>query len=128
MEFAARAVRLVDRLPSNQGARHIGGQLLRSGTSPLGRHGEAQAAESAKDFIHKMKVALKELRESLRWLKLIHRVPLLDVLTEVESLMKENDELIRIFVASVQTAEKNAAIVREERGEVYLSAETLRSV
>jgi len=50
---------------------HIAGQLLRSGTSPYPNHGEAQSAESPKDFIHKLRISLKELRETQRWLKLI---------------------------------------------------------
>jgi four helix bundle protein len=79
--------------------------LLRSGTSPLPNHGEAQAAESAKDFVHKLKICLKELRESWRWLLLIQRVPLLRPRL-VEALVKETDELIRIFVRSIQTAEQ----------------------
>jgi four helix bundle protein len=79
--------------------------LLRSGTSPLPNHGEAQAAESAKDFVHKLKICLKELRESWRWLLLIQRMPLLRPRL-VEALVKETDELIRIFVRSIQTAEQ----------------------
>ena len=79
--------------------------MLRSGTSPLPNHGEAQAAESAKDFVHKLKICLKELRESWRWLLLIQRMPLLRPRL-VEALVKETDELIRIFVRSTQTAEQ----------------------
>ena len=79
--------------------------MLRSGTSPLPNHGEAQAAESAKDFVHKLKICLKELRESWRWLLLIQRMPLLRPRL-VEALVKETDELIRIFVRSIQTAEQ----------------------
>ena len=68
-----------------------------------------KAAESPKDFIHKMRVALKELRESFRWLKLIVRVGLLTSLDEeLKELIQETDELIRIFVASIRTAESNS--------------------
>jgi four helix bundle protein len=70
----------------------------------LPNHGEAQAAESAKDFVHKLKICLKELRESYRWLRLIQRVPLLRPRL-VDPLAKETDELVRIFVRSIQTAE-----------------------
>ena len=82
---------------------HIAGQLLRSGTSPLPNHGEAQAAESRKDFVHKLKICHKELRESRRWLRLIQRVPLLKAAL-VEPLVDETEELIRIFAASLRTA------------------------
>ena len=119
LEFSARIIRLVDALNHGRSANHIGGQLLRSGTSALPNHGEAQAAESLDDFIHKLKICLKELVESLRWLKLIHRVPLVDKPTKVEPLLKETDELCRIFRASIKTCrrrEQDIAIgrVRED--------------
>jgi four helix bundle protein len=69
----------------------------------LPNHGEAQAAEPANDFVHRLKICLKELRESYRWLRLIHQVPLLRPKL-VEPLTAETDELIRIFVKSVKTA------------------------
>ena len=80
-------------------------QLLRLGTSPLPNHGEAESAESAADFVHKLKVCLKELRETKRWLRLVVRVPMLssDV---VNPLLQETIELIRIFAASIRTAEQ----------------------
>ena len=105
MEYSARIIRLGERLPNTRAGNHVASQLLRSGTSPLPNHGEAQAAESAKDFVHKLKICLKELRESWRWLLLIQRVPLLRPRL-VEALVKETDELIRIFVRSTQTAEQ----------------------
>ena len=105
LEYSARIIRLVERLPNTRAGNHLAGQLLRSGTSPLPNHGEAQAAESAKDFVHKLKICLKELRESWRWLLLIQRVPLLRPRL-VDALVKETDELIRIFVRSIQTAEQ----------------------
>ena len=106
LEFSARIIRLVDALKNGRSANHIGGQLLRSGTSALPNHGEAQAAESLDDFIHKLKVCLKELIESLRWLKLIHRVPLVDKPAKVEPLLKETDELCRIFRTSIKTCRR----------------------
>ena len=105
LEYSARIIRLVERLPNTRAGNHLAGQLLRSGTAPLPNHGEAQAAESAKDFVHKLKICRKELRESWRWLLLIQRVPLLRPRL-VEALVKETDELIRIFVRSIQTAEQ----------------------
>lgn len=103
LDYSARIIRLVDRLPRTQAGNHVGAQLLRSGTSPLPNHGEAQAAESANDFVHKLKICLKELGESFRWLRLIQRVPLMRAAL-VQPLMEETDELIRIFVQSIKTA------------------------
>lgn len=106
LEYAARIIRLVEKLPNSRAGNHVAGQLLRSGTSPLSNHGEAEAAESLNDFIHKMKICLKELRESYRWLLLIWRVPLKCGEAEASALIKETDELIRIFFKSIQTAQK----------------------
>ena len=104
LNYAADIVRLTERLPNTRAGNHVAGQLLRSGTSPLPNHGEAQAAESRDDFIHKMSICLKELRESRRWLRLIHRIPLTRDLVLVETLIQETEELIRIFARSIKTA------------------------
>jgi four helix bundle protein len=106
LEFASRIIRLVESLPKSRAGNHIAGQLLRSGTSALPNHGEAQAAESVDDFIHKLKLGLKELRESFRWLRLIQYSGLIKPAVRVQPLLNETDELIRIFVTSVKTAEK----------------------
>jgi len=105
LEYAAAIIRLVEKLVPTRAGNHVAGQLLRSGTSPLPNHGEAQAAESADDFVHKLKICLKELKESIRWLRLIQRVPLVKSAETVEPLLKETDELIRIFSASIRTAQ-----------------------
>src|ERR1044071_9658093 len=76
LEFAASIVELVDSLPNTRAANHIAGQLLRCGTSPLSNHGEVEAAESRKDFLHKLRVCSKELRETRRWLRLVGRLKL----------------------------------------------------
>jgi four helix bundle protein len=106
LAFASCIIRLVQTLPKNRAGNHIAGQLLRSGTASLPHHGEAQAAESASDFIHKLKLGLKELRESFRWLRLIQYSGLIKPPARVQPLLDETDELIRIFVASIKTAEK----------------------
>jgi four helix bundle protein len=93
----------VEKLPDNRTGNHVAGQLLRSGTSPLPNHGEAQAAESRRDFVHKMKICHKEFRESGRWLRLVQRVPLLKPQL-VAPLVDETEELVRIFAASLRTA------------------------
>lgn len=107
LEYSASIIRLSERLPRSRAGTHIAGQILRCGTSPLANHGEAQDAESRDDFIHKFKVCLKELRETHRWLRLTKRVPVLRPETQVDPLLQETEELIRIFKRSVQTAERN---------------------
>ena len=107
LEYAARIIRLTEQMTRSPAGLHIAQQILRSGTSPLPNHGEAQAAESHRDFVHKLKICLKELRETHRWLRLIQRVPLLKKPERVEPLLQETDELTRIFVASLKTAQKN---------------------
>jgi four helix bundle protein len=98
---------LVEKLPDSRAGNHVAGQLLRSGTSALPNHAEAQAAESRKDLVHKLKICHKELRESRRWLRLIGRVPLLKPVL-VTALVQETEELIRIFHSSIRTATKAA--------------------
>jgi four helix bundle protein len=108
LDFAARIIRLAENMNRSSAGQHIALQVLRSGTSPLPNHGEAQAAESNRDFVHKLKICLKELRETHRWLQLIQRVPLVKKPERITALLKETDELIRIFVASLKTAQKNS--------------------
>lgn len=106
--FAAGIVELSGVLPKTRAGIHVADQILRSGTSPYPNHGEAQAAESAKDFVHKMSICLKELRETMRWLNLIQKTGLVQDLSVLKELRQENDELIRIFVKSIQTARSNS--------------------
>jgi len=112
LEFASRVIDVSENLPKTRAGNHIAGQLLRSGTSPYGNHGEAQAPESMDDFIHKLKVCLKELRETRRWARLIERKNWLRGDAHIAFVLQEAEELIRIFKASVQTAERNRLGVR----------------
>ena len=107
LEYSVRIIKLVEQLPNTRAGNHVAGQLLRSGTAPYPNHGEAQAAESPKDFIHKLRICLKELRETQRWLKLIQRVPLIKKPELLIDILQETEELIKIFVTSIKTAEKN---------------------
>ena len=117
LEYAASVIRLVEDMSVTRAANHVGGQLLRSGTSPLFNHGEAQAAESPNDFVHKMKVCLKELRETRRALRLVKRVPLVkDAAGKVEPLLRETEELIMIFFTSIRTANENKVRENTENG------------
>lgn len=104
LNYAAAIVRLTAAMPATRAGAHVADQLLRAGTSALPNHGEAQAVESPADFIHKLSICLKELRESRRWLLLIQRVPLIREPEQVGPLLAETEELIRIFYRSIQTA------------------------
>lgn len=106
LDYGAAIITLTRKLDGDYAERHVGNQLLRSGTSPWSNHGEAQAAESTADFIHKMRLAPKVLRESERWVKLIDRADLLQKELNLAHLLNETDQLIRIFVTSITTAEK----------------------
>jgi four helix bundle protein len=106
LEYSVRIIKVVENLSKTRVGNHVAGQLLRSGTSPYPNHGEAQAAESPKDFIHKLRISLKELRETQRWLKLIQRVPLIKNSNHLDDIQPETEELIKIFVASIKTAQK----------------------
>lgn len=107
IEFAVRALNVAEVLYDTRTGNHVADQLVRSSTSPAANYGEAQGAESRKDFIHKMKIALKELRETLVWLLIIQRKPLVDAPDKLSSLIEENNEIISIFVVSITTAQKN---------------------
>ena len=107
IDFSVRILNVVEALPNARTGKHIAGQLLRSGTSPAPNYGEAQSAESRSDFIHKMKVSLKELRETRVWLLIIQRKGLVQSETKLVPLLTECNELIAIFAASINTAERN---------------------
>jgi four helix bundle protein len=106
INFAVLIIEINESMPERKSASHMGGQLLRSGTSPALNYGEAQSAESSKDFIHKMKVVLKELRESNNSLKIIHKSELFTSDRRILDALKECNELISIFVASIKTASR----------------------
>ena len=110
LDFAVDLVELTEALPNTRAGNHIAGQLLRCGTSPLSNHGEVEAAESRKDFLHKLRICLKELRETKRWLRLVSRLKKLGEPANLPACLNEVEELIRIFAASVKTAEKNAKL------------------
>jgi len=103
IDFAVRIIRLSARLPRNAAGRHIAGQMLRSGTSPAPNYGEARGGESSADFVHKLRIVLKELNETSIWLRIIDRSELIrhDLLADI---IAENGELCRIFTSSLKTA------------------------
>jgi four helix bundle protein len=103
IEFAVRIIRLVDALPETPAGKHIARQLLRSGTSPAPNYAEARRAESNADFVHKLKIALKELNESSVWLRMVCHADLMKS-ARIEDLIDENLQLCRILNASVTTS------------------------
>ncbi len=103
LSFAARVGNVVDALPDTRLGRHIAGQLVRSGTSPAPNYAEACAAESKRDFIHKLGIALKELRESRSWIKLILKSELLPE-PRMAQLLDEVSQLCSIIGKSIVTA------------------------
>lgn len=107
IEFSVLIIEIVNEMPNSKAGSHLSGQLVRSGTSVSLNYGEAQSAESRKDFIHKMKVILKELRETYVCLKIIHRSKLYKTEKKIVKAKKENNELISIFVKSIETALQN---------------------
>jgi four helix bundle protein len=108
LEFAARIGKVVDALPESRLGRHIAGQLVRCGTSPAPNYEEACGAESRKDFIHKLRIALKELRETRCWIRLIIKAELLPE-SRISELLEESDQLCNIIGQSVLTARNNSA-------------------
>ncbi|MCA9164209.1 MAG: four helix bundle protein [Planctomycetales bacterium] len=106
LDFAVRVGKAVDALPDTRLGRHIAGQLVRSGTSPAPNYAEACAAESKRDFIHKLAIALKELRESNVWIRMIAKSDLLPE-QRLEQLRDECEQLCKIIAKSLVTAKSN---------------------
>jgi four helix bundle protein len=107
VDFAVRIIRVCESLPDKPAERHIRGQLLRSGTSPAPNYAEARGAESGKDFIHKLRIVLKELNESRVWLLITIRAEMLPG-ERLDPLLDECDQLCRIMSASIQTAKQSS--------------------
>jgi four helix bundle protein len=104
--FAVRIIRLAEALPKTRVGSHIAKQIIRCGTSPASNYGEAQSAESQADFIHKIRICLKELRETRVWLLMAAKANLMRSASQLEPLVDENNQLISIFVASIKTSKQ----------------------
>jgi four helix bundle protein len=109
IDFAVRIVKLSASLPKTSAGRHMAGQILRSGTSPAPNYGEARGAESEADFIHKLRIVLKELNETSIWLRVIQRSELVKSQL-LADIIQETGELCRIFVTSIRTAKSRNQI------------------
>jgi four helix bundle protein len=101
--FAVLACRAIRRFPPSLVGRHVAAQLVRSATSPAANYAEAVAAESRRDFVHKLRVCLKELRETRTWLKFVRRMGL-PAGDEIANASRECEELIAILASSIKTA------------------------
>jgi four helix bundle protein len=102
VDFAVRIIKLCDSLPKTRSGNHLADQLLRSGTAPAAHYAEARGAESTKDFLHKLKIGLKELNETRIWLQIIIKSSLIQQ-NRLGDLYQEADELCRIINASIKT-------------------------
>ncbi len=102
-EYSLRVIKMYCALPKEDVAKVLGGQVLRSGTSPGAQHAEASRSRSNKEFISKMESALQELEETAYWLDLLVGSNLVTA-PRMEPLQQETNELISIFVASIKTA------------------------
>ena len=102
IDFAVRIIKLSANLPRTSAGKHIAGQIMRSGTSPAPNYGEARGAESQADFVHKLRIVLKELNETSIWLRLIERSELLRR-ELIRDIIIENIALCRIFAATLKT-------------------------
>jgi len=107
IEFSISIIEVSEKLPKNYVGQHFSKQLIRSGTSPAFQQAEAQSAESSKDFIHKLKIGIKELRETKVNLEIISR-KFLPSEVIVQNTLKECDELVAIFYSSIRTAKANS--------------------
>ena len=103
VDFAVRILKLCNQLHRSPAGRHVAGQLVRSGTAPAPNYAEARGAESTNDFIHKLKICLKELNESRVWLLIIKKSNMLST-ENLTSITTENDELCRIINSSIKTS------------------------
>lgn len=104
IQFAIDVILICKKIDNSFASEHLAKQLIRSATSAALNYGEAQSGESTRDFLHKMKICLKELRECLINMKIQKGANLITEIDGLDKLMKENNELISIFVASIKTA------------------------
>jgi four helix bundle protein len=107
VEYSCRVMDVVEALPNTRAGNYIAGQLIKSCISPTFNYGEVQAAESRNDFIHKLGVVLKELKECRTALKIIRRKEMIKPIKKTDEIFKETEELIAIIAKSIEIAQKN---------------------
>ena len=106
IDFSVLIIKIIEELPKTRAASHFSGQLVRSATSCALNYGEAQAGESRKDFIHKLKIVHKELRETYVGLRILNKTGIFCQTIDLEKAIRETNELISIFTKSIVTAER----------------------
>ena len=116
IDFAVESIRLSSTLNGSKEQRHVAGQILRSGTSPAPNYGDARAAESDNDFVHKLKVVLKELNETGVWLEIIRRSGMATT-QELAAIGAECDELSRIIGARIRTVNRRNSKSTRDRSD-----------
>ena len=105
IDFAVMIINIAKDVENSKAGNHLTGQIIRSGSSPSLNYSEAQSAESRNDFIHKMSIVLKELRETFSCLKIIEKAKLYSKNdNKITETLKEDNELIAIFVKSIETS------------------------
>lgn len=114
IDFAVAIIAFCAELPKTQTGNHVAGQIMRSGTSPAPNYGEARGAESRRDFVHKLKVVLKELNETGVWLRIIQRSKMLPS-AHVALIKQECDELCKIISTSIKTTLSNSPDKKSRR-------------
>lgn len=107
IKFAVLIIEITEGLPPTLAGENLAGQMVRSGTSPALNYGEATSAESRKDFVHKIKIVLKELKETRVAMKIVNLANMYSDKQKLDNAIKESNELIAIFITSVNTALKN---------------------
>lgn len=107
VEYSCRMIDVVEALPASRAGNYIAGQLVRSCMSPTFNYGEVQAAESRNDFIHKLAIVLKELKECRAALKIIRKKELIRPVSKLDGVFTESEEIIAIIAKSIETAKKN---------------------
>ena len=107
VDYSCRMIDVVDALPNTRAGNYIAGQLIKSCMSPTFNYGEVQGAESRNDFVHKLAVVLKELKECRSALKIIIKKALIKPVSKLAGVYKETEELIAIMAKSIETATAN---------------------
>ncbi len=108
VEFSVMIIELSEKIKKNYAGNHLSNQIVRSGTSPALQYGEAQAAESRTDFVHKLKILLKELRETKVNLRMLVKAKLISDEELISNALSECDQLVAIFIKSIETAKRNS--------------------
>ncbi len=110
--FAVTNLKIAEGINNSYAGQHLKNQLIRSGSSPALNYAEARYAESRRDFVHKIKVVLKELQETRVCLNIIINTNYYRGKSNIPKTISENNELIAIFISSINTAQKNKDMMR----------------